>query len=77
MTDDRLERLEFQIGDFVLYLLDGDIGVVTDVDPMLTGDGCDEPYHVEWYVDGDSSGWHSAFHTTTGERVMTLLGGRQ
>ena len=72
MADD---TIDFEIGDHVLYLLDGDVGVVTDVDHGDRGHD-HEPYYVEWYIDPVASGWHSAFHSEFESRVMVLLGGQ-
>ena len=69
---------ELQIGDHVLYLLDGDIGVVIDVDfsNLTRHDGLAEPYYVEWYMQPDQSGWHSTFdHDDHARQVMVKLGG--
>ena len=75
MMDD---TTDFEIGDHVLYLLDGDVGVVTDVNPnALTDDRFrPEPYYVEWYIIPAQSGWTSAFDSRDEERVMVLLGGQ-
>ena len=74
MMDD---TTDFEIGDHVLYLLDGDIGVVTDVALPVLGGVCKEPYYVEWYIDPQANGWHSAFHSESESRVMVLLGGQR
>ena len=71
MMDD---TTDFKIGDHVLYLLDGDIGVITDVDHSYGARLGREPYYVEWYIHPQSSGWHSAFHCEHEGRVMVRLG---
>lgn len=68
---------DFEIGDHVLYILDGDIGVVADIDHGrdFTGN-CPEPYYVEWYFHPEQDGWHSAFdRDDSSYRVMVPLGG--
>ena len=69
------DTIDFEIGDHVLYLLDGDIGVVTDIATHGLR-GCEEPYYVEWYIEPQHNGWHSAFHSEHRRRVMVLLGGQ-
>tara|TARA_R110000824_G_scaffold111666_1_gene260320 strand:- start:1182 stop:1415 length:234 start_codon:yes stop_codon:yes gene_type:complete len=73
MMDD---TTDFEIGDHVLYLLDGDVGVVTDVALPVNGGVCKEPYYVEWYIESSHNGWHSAFHSDTNAQVIVLLGGQ-
>ncbi len=68
MSDNKKD-LSFQIGDFVLYLLDGDVGLILDVDP-----GSEEPYNVKWYMHPGQSGWHSAHHSEHSEPIMIRLG---
>jgi len=62
---------DFEIGDHVLWLPDGDIGLVVDVDHSLS----DEPFKVEWYIQPNSSGWHSAYGEDRREPAMVRLGG--
>lgn len=62
---------DFQIGDHVVWLPDGDIGLVVDVDHS----GTDEPYNVEWYLNPTQSGWHSTIGEVDGGPAMVLLGG--
>ena len=70
------DTIDFEIGDHVVYLLDGDIGMVADIDYSRGQDKRrDEPYYIEWYISPAQSGWHSAFHSEHDERVMVLLGG--
>lgn len=68
---------ELQIGDIVLYLLDGDIGVIAAVDfsNRPHSDGLLEPYYVEWYIHPEQSGWHSVYACDDhSSQVMVRLG---
>ena len=62
---------DFKIGDHVLWLLDGDIGLVVDVDHPLA----DEPFKAAWYMNPAQSGWHSAYSDDHTEPSMVRLGG--
>ena len=62
---------DFEIGDHVLWLPDGDIGLVVDIDHSLT----DEPYNIEWYLNPTQSGWHSTIGDHGNGPAMVLLGG--
>ena len=65
------DNSEFQVGDCVLCLTDGDIGVVTEV---VFGE---EPYYIEWELKPIDSGYHSTCDFNSGDRVITRLGGSQ
>ena len=67
-----IEEHEFMIGGAVLCLTDGDIGIVTDVRPFG-----DDPYYVEWYVNGDDTGWTRSRDYNTDKLVLVPLVGRQ
>ena len=62
---------DFQIGDHVLWLPDGDIGLVVDVDHSNS----DEPFNIEWYMNPTQSGWHSTIGDYGDGPAMVLLGG--
>jgi endo-beta-N-acetylglucosaminidase D len=69
-------QTEFQIGDHVLYILDGDIGIVSDVDYSNRSHVGLEPYYIEWFLHPEQSGWHSAFDCDdSSKQVMIHLGG--
>ena len=63
-------QTDFDIGDLVLYLLDGDIGMVMDKNI-----GSNEPYYVEWYIYPEQSGWHSTLHSEYDYQVLVPLSG--
>jgi heat shock protein HspQ len=67
---------DFEIGDHVLYVLDGDIGVIADIDHGRDPTGNrPEPYYVEWYLHPEQDGWHSAFDCDDSSyQVMVPLG---
>ena len=69
----QLMEPDFEIGDVVLWLPDGDIGVIVDVDHSVA----DEPFNVEWHIDPVASGWHSAYSDCAEDPVpaMVRLGG--
>lgn len=55
---------ELKVGDLVQWTLDGDIGIVTKVDPEEINDRGKpeedrEPYFIRWTQEPGSSGWHS------------------
>jgi len=58
--------LKFQESDYVVWTLDGDIGIITHV-----ARGSDEPYFIEWFIDPGASGWHEEVN------ILELLGGDQ
>ncbi len=63
--NDNVKIKTLKVGDLVIWLPDGDIGVVVELDEVEVAnqhadpyvDGY-EPYHIQWFVDADSSGWH-------------------
>ena len=58
------KALKFKVGDWVIWTLDGDIGLVEDVNP-----NDDEAYFITWYIEQAASGWHE------GCNQLELLGG--
>ena len=64
---------DFKIGDYVLWIPDGDIGLGVDVDHF----NADEPFNIEWYINPSQSGWHSAFGALSRSHIpaMVRLGG--
>jgi len=56
--------LKFKVGDWVIWTLDGDIGLVEEVNPNDY-----EPYLILWHIDPRASGWHE------GCNQLELLGG--
>lgn len=66
-----LTDLKYQIGEYVLWLEDGDIGLIIDVDNCT-----DEPYNVDWLFNPGQSGWTSPYSDSHGaEPSMVVLGG--
>jgi hypothetical protein len=65
------------IGDYVLYIPDGDIGKVVNVreSPQAANQHA-EPYHIEWHFCPNQSGWHSVYDVD-GKQVIILLGGEE
>ena len=59
-------NLKFQESDYVIWTLDGDIGLITHV-----AHGSDEPYFIEWFIEPSASGWHEEVS------ILELLGGAQ
>ena len=58
-------ELKFKVGDWVIWTLDGDIGIVEEA-----VSGADEPYRIVWKFDPAASGWHECC------KQLELLGGR-
>ena len=50
----------FKVGDHVIWLQDGDIGIVTDI--CLERDEADEAYGTEYFIERlltpEDTGWH-------------------
>ena len=47
----------FKEGDHVIWLRDGDIGTVTDLNRSRDEDDAGE-YFSEWHIKPEDSGWH-------------------
>jgi len=64
---------DFEIGDFVVWLPDGDVGLVIDIDRSRE----EEPFNIEWHLQPNQSGWHSAFNDRSDAKApaMVRLGG--
>ena len=63
------------MGDYVLYILDGDVGIITDVDHRAPRPGDHlEPYYIEWFIHPEQSGWHSPLSFADGTEVLLRLG---
>lgn len=62
---------DYKVGDYVLWILDGDIGKIVEVDHS-----CEEPFKVEWFLTPSQSAWHSAFSDDDGHPspAMVILG---
>jgi len=58
------KKLKFKVGDWVIWTLDGDIGLVEQVNP-----GDQEPYFIMWHIEEAASGWHESCNQ------LELLGG--
>lgn len=61
---------DFKVGDYVLYILDGDVGIITDVDHANGGGYRPEPYYIEWFIHPEQSGWHSPLSADDEMEVM-------
>ncbi len=67
---------DFKVGDHVLYILDGDIGIVSEVDHSNAHGSQPEPYYIKWFLHPEQSGWHSAFDLDdSSKQVVIHLGG--
>ena len=67
---------DFKVGDYVLYILDGDIGIVSEVDHSNAHGYRPEPYYIKWFLHPEQSGWHSAFDCDDSSyQVVVPLGG--
>tara|TARA_R110000824_G_scaffold202745_4_gene386957 strand:+ start:609 stop:833 length:225 start_codon:yes stop_codon:yes gene_type:complete len=65
---------EFKVGDYVMFIEDGDIGVVVEIDDDPTAP---EPYNIEWHFEPNQSGWHCAYRSEwqQNERLIVRFGG--
>jgi len=71
-------EIHFKVGDYVIYIGDGDIGKVVNVrGSALTARQHEEPYYIEWHFCPNQNGWHRAYDADTGEREIILLGGEE
>jgi hypothetical protein len=61
-----VEKLKFKVGDWVIWTLDGDIGVIEEI---ALDDAHPEPYYISWYIEPGASGFHEECNQ------LELLGG--
>lgn len=52
-------KLEFKVGDLVGWSGDGDIGIITEIDPDCDPWDATEPYYIQWFKEPTASGWHT------------------